>query len=154
MYVATGHGGGILRNLASLIIAASILWSPYHALGGGADLGLNCAEEIIRSDSLIKVDQEHKRIFVVLKTIKQAELKTLIQKLESCFNNHEWNNQWSLSVFSNKRIAGYKDEPNIIPFHKNNAWAKGYLAEYSSLTRILTLAPATSPKEIILQRRP
>ena len=141
-------------NLASLIIVASILLSPYHAHGGGSDLGLICPEEIICSDSLFKIDQEHKRIFVVMKSIKQTELKALVQKLESCFINHEWNNQWSLSVFSNKRIAGYKDEPNIIPFHKKNEWAKGYLAEYSSLTRTLILAPATSPKEIILQITP
>ena len=141
-------------NLASLIIVVSLLFSPFHAHGGGTDLGLICAEEVINSDSLVKVDQENRRIFTVMKRIKQAELKALIQKLESCFNNHEWNNQWSLSVFSKKRIAGYKDDPNIIPFHKKNEWAKGYLAEYYSLTRTLTLAPATSPKEIILQKTP
>lgn len=143
-----------MPNLASLIIAIGLFLSPFHALGGSVDLGLPCAEENIPSDSLVKVDQEHKRLFVAMKNVKQAELEALIQKLECCFKNHDWNNRWSLSVFSDKRIAGYKDEPKIIPFHKKNEWAKGYFAEYYSRTRTLTLAPATSPKEIILQIAP
>lgn len=143
-----------MPNLASLIIAAGLFLPPFHVLGGDPHLGLICAEEIIRGDSLVKVDQERKRMFVVMKNTQQAELEALIQKLECCFKDHEWNNQWSLSVFSSKRIAGYKDEPNIIPFHKKNEWAKGYLAEYDARTRALTLTPATSPKETILQITP
>jgi hypothetical protein len=154
MYLVTGQGDGILFNLASLIILVSILSAPYHAHGGGSAIGSTCAAKIIRHDSLVRIDQDHKRIFIVMKSIKQPELKALIQKLESCFTVHEWNNQWSLSVFSDKRIAGYKDEPNITPFHKKHEWAKGYLAEYSSRTHTLILAPATSPKKIILQLTP
>jgi hypothetical protein len=115
---------------------------------------LICAEEIIRCDSLVKVDQERKRMFIAVKNIQQAELEALLRKLECCFEDHEWNNQWSLSVFTSKMIARYKDEPNIVPFHKKNEWAKGYLAEYDAPTRALTLTPATSPKETILQITP
>jgi len=154
MYLATSHRGGILINLTRFIFEVGILFPAFNAHGGGYDLGVYCAEQIICGNSLVKVDYEHKRIFVAIKSAKQAELKAMIQKFESCFDNHEWSNQWSLSVFANKRIAGYKDEPNIIPFHKNNEWAKGYLAEYYSLTRTLTLAPATSPKYIIIPRTP
>jgi len=56
----------------------------------------------------------------------------------------------SLSVFSDKKLAGYKDEPNIIPFHKTDEWSKGYLAEYDAASKTLTLNPVTHPEEIKL----
>ena len=107
MYLAIGQGDGILNNLVNSFILICILFSSCVAIGEELDKGLICAEQAMSNGSLVKTDQEHKRIFVVMKNINQAGLNSLVNKLESCFKNQEWDNKWSLSVFSTKKLAGY-----------------------------------------------
>jgi len=111
---------------------------------------MECAKSAIGTASLVRVDEEQQRFFIQKPQATLETLKPLISKIQSCLNNHAWQNKWSLSVFSDKKLAGYKDEPNIIPFHKNDEWSKGYLAEYDAASKTLTLNPMNHPEEIKL----
>jgi hypothetical protein len=54
-----------------------------------------------------------------------------------------------LSLFTDAKYAGYKDEKNIIPYHEDNSWAKAYVAEYDSQANTLISYPAYKPKQIL-----
>ena len=58
----------------------------------------------------------------------------------------DWSGDWSISVFSKVRFAGYKDEENIIPYHKNDQWAKAYLAEFNGAELAVIKYPALPDK--------
>lgn len=143
-----------MRNLLSPILAAAFMAAATQA--AAQDLvspGLACGRQVLRAEAIVRVDELHKRIFAVIKRPKQAELTAQVEKLTCCLDKGDWAQKWSLSVFASQRIAGYKDDPAIIPFHKNNEWAKGYLAEYDAATHTLTMRPATVPKVIDLSAR-
>ena len=135
---------------AKLFIFAVVLFSI--ACTGKAENAINCAKNAISKDSLVRVDEEQQRFFIQKTQATVDMLRPLITKIQSCLNDHTWQNKWSLSVFSEKKLAGYKDEPNIIPFHKNDEWSKGYLAEYDAASKTLTLNPVTHPTEIDLSQ--
>ncbi len=93
--------------------------------------------------SVAKADEKNYRIFVV--TNKTKSLKKRLQSSQKCFANTKWSKDWRISVFTSIKYAGYKDEPNIIPLHKNNNWAKAYLAEYIGSENKYISMPAIQP---------
>jgi hypothetical protein len=143
-----------LRNSGRSALLVGALLYPGLAPAAPPDADLNCVEGVLGRDSLVRIDQGNKRLFVVMKKTGQAGLPRLIGRLEFCFRDHPWSRLWSMSVFSSTHVAGYKDESAILPFHKTNAWAEGYLAEYQSAIRLLTLNPATSPRTVAVPPLP
>jgi hypothetical protein len=95
----------------------------------------------------VRVDEERQRFFIQQSQATLESLNPLITKIQGCLNSHVWKDNWSLSVFSEKKFAGYKDEPNIIPFHNNDEWSKGYLAEFDAASNTLTLPAFTNSTE-------
>lgn len=151
VYMAARRGGGILISSAiKLSIIAVTLFTV--ACASNADNAIECSEKAIGKNSLVRVDKTQQRFFIQQSPATSETLNPLINKIQTCLNSHEWKNKWSLSVFSDKKLAGYKDEPNIIPFHKNSEWSKGYLAEYDANSKTLTLNPLTNPKEIKISK--
>ena len=110
----------------SVLFALSLLLAAY-ASAEPNNTALECAIFVIGEPSIAKVDYEQQRFFIVRNKADLKILRTLIKNIQACLSDHEWSRHWSLSVFSEKRLAGYKDESGIIPFHANNRWAKGYL---------------------------
>jgi hypothetical protein len=131
-----------------IVLLALYLLLAAYAIATPNKTALECAISVIGEPSIAKVHYEQQRFFIVRNEADVESLKTLIKNIQACLSDHQWSRHWSLSVFSEKRLAGYKDESGIIPFHANNRWAKGYLAEYDSETGMLTLSPVLSPKTI------
>lgn len=143
--------GGILINLTNnCILSLCLLLFAGCANAAMDNLPLECAISAIGEETIAKVHYKQRRFFIVRNKVDIETLAPLIKEIQNCLAKHEWSNKWSLSVFAEKKLAGYKDEPAIIPFHADNQWAKGYFAEYDSKTRTLTLFPVVSPKIIRL----
>ncbi len=106
-----------------------------------------CVEDVLKV-KVVKVDQKNKRYFIAGPGVSVDDIAVNIGKLSGCFANSPWKDNWSLSLFSDPQYAGYKDEEHIIPFHKNNSWAKAYVAEYDSQSKTLVSYPAYKPKLI------
>jgi hypothetical protein len=111
---------------------------------------IDCINEALGKGVLVRVEERQKRYFVVQKSVATSTIKAMIKKIENCLPE-DWVDQWALSVFSMKELAGYQDEPNITPFHKNSRWAKGYLAEYDSEKKKVTLNPVIRPKTVSIK---
>ena len=144
-------GGGNLINLTTNCILSLCLLLFAGCANAATDKPpIECAISAIGEETIAKVHYKQRRFFVVRNKVDVETLTPLIKEIENCLAKHEWSMKWSLSVFAEKSLAGYKDEPAIIPFHADNQWAKGYLAEYDSKTRTLTLFPVVSPRIIRL----
>lgn len=144
-------GGGTLVNLTNNCILSLCLLLFAGCANAATDKPpLECAISAIGEDTIAKVHYKQRRFFIVKDKVDVETLTPLIKEIQNCLAKHEWSKKWSLSIFAEKKLAGYKDEPAIIPFHTDEQWAKGYLAEYDSETGILTLFPVVSPRIIRL----
>jgi hypothetical protein len=66
-----------------------------------------------------------------------------------------WSPQWSLSFFSSKRYAGYRDEQPLRPYVVSGEWMNAYVAEYDHAARKLVRFPVHPEKRMeILIRNP
>lgn len=104
----------------------------------------SCIENTI-DVKVVKIDYENKRLFVSSNTVRSEKIKSNLNELKMCFSSHKWKGLWSLSLFSESKYAGYKDEESIIQYHSDNSWATAYIAEYDSENNILTSSPALHP---------
>jgi len=136
----------LTSSLIKLLVSSVVLFAV--ACNSSGDNGIDCASNAIGKDSLVRVHKEQQRFFIQEQQVTHENLRPVIAKISACLKNHEWKEKWSLSVFSDKKLAGYKDEPNIIPFHNNDEWSKGYLAEFDASSHILTLNPVVKPETI------
>lgn len=106
-----------------------------------------CIEDIFHSQ-VVRIDNINQRLFLANKDMTPDFLSSKLNKIKSCLKDSGWSNDWAISVFTEAKYAGYKDEKNIIPLHKNNEWAKAYKLEYLNSSETIILAPAFDPKEI------
>jgi hypothetical protein len=110
---------------------------------------IECVKKILDS-KIVKADNKNQRLFVVDEDLTPELLSSKLSSIKLCLKNSAWNNDWAISVFTEEKYAGYKDEKNIIPFHKNNEWAKAYKIEYLNSSGTMIQDPALNPKEIKL----
>lgn len=145
------QGGGILNNLTNKFAITCCLLSIF-AIGCAATanetLSKECVENILKA-KVVRVDNKNHRFFVVSSIIKTSDIKDNLKQLEKCFIGTKWQPDWALSVFTDSKYAGYKDEEKIIPLHKQNMWAKAYLFEYDHASRNLIKNPAFNPEHIM-----
>ena len=107
-----------------------------------------CVERILNVD-IVRIDENNHRFFIANREIKALDIKKKLNQIEKCFVNTPWQADWALSVFTEAKFAGYKDEKNIIPYHKDNRWATAYIVEYDHFTKSLTENPATNPEQLM-----
>ena len=133
------------QNKSSLIF---LLFSPFAFSCSANDLSLvsSCVENTAGFE-IVRVDDKNHRYFVTQENKSTLQDEELLTKLSICFIKTDWSNDWSISLFSEKRFAGYIDEPTIIPLHDGNQWAKAYLAEYNGAENSATKYPAL-PKNL------
>jgi hypothetical protein len=99
-----------------------------------------------------RVDASQMRLFVAAADVTEQQIVGRVRDLEACFVQTEWTSRWSLSVFSDPALVGYKDDPHLASFHENGEWAKAYLAEYSAASGQLTMQPASAfPRTITVR---
>lgn len=92
---------------------------------------------------IVRLDQSQMRLFVAASSVTSEQIVRRVRELDACFLRTDWEKKWSLSVFSDANLAGYKDEPRLASFLKDGRWAKGYTAEYDAARRELVMQPVT-----------
>ncbi len=143
-YSVASRGDGILNNLTNKVVI--LLWVLLSSCSNLVQVDpISCAKDSIGKKYLVKIDESQKRFFITQENLNVEELKMIIRNVGRCLSHHTWSKKWSLSVFSDKKLAGYKDDPQVIRFHKDEEWTKGYLAEYDSVSGRLILNPVFKP---------
>lgn len=107
-----------------------------------------CVERTLNVD-IVRTDEKNHRFFIADSELKALDIKNKLNQIEKCFINNPWQPDWALSVFSEAKFAGYKDEESIIPYHKDNKWANSYIIEYDHSTKSLIKNPAINPEKLI-----
>ena len=107
---------------------------------------------ILLIQKVVKIDKRNHRFFIASHKLEVNDIALNIEKLRACFSASSWKNPWSLSVFSEEKYAGYKDEGHIVQYHEDNSWAKAYVAEYSEESGELMSYPFVDPQKINLDK--
>jgi hypothetical protein len=92
-----------------------------------------------------RIDKKNHRIFAIPEQRSEEAILSQVRSSAECFSNSNWSNDWSISLFTNEKYAGYKDEQHIVPYHRNNEWAKAYLGEYDGHSQTYASFPAMKP---------
>ncbi len=100
---------------------------------------------------LLRVDKQNKRLFIEgteTSVIERARIDSYLEKLDQAIGTCEpsWTATWSLSVFSNPKLAGYKTDSTLAGAVENGDWGRAYVAEYDRSTQLLTIFPLDSGK--------
>lgn len=103
-----------------------------------------CAAIDLSPMKLVRIDASQMRLFVAAATMTSDQIVDRARRLESCFLSTAWNGKWSLSVFSNAGLAGYKDEPRLAPALADGRWATAYTAEFDAANHELVMQPASA----------
>ncbi|BFM15605.1 hypothetical protein R50073_17880 [Maricurvus nonylphenolicus] len=91
-----------------------------------------------------RIDERNSRVFVITSPAT-FELQNQLKTADACLRNLHWPTDRSITVFSEAKYVGYKDEEHISPLHKDNQWSKAYLAEYFGASDKFIRMPALSP---------
>lgn len=99
-----------------------------------------------------KVDAQAHRMFIggqdsLDPEDADAEIKDLSAYVRKCYP--DWGNHWSLSFFRDRKLAGYKDEPQLASAVADGSWEKSYVAEYTNETGQLVLTPLLKSRQTI-----
>ncbi len=151
MYMEECQGGGSLNSLMTkTLISFCLLFTLTSGCAVTEKEGSpkECVNNVLNL-KVVRVDERNHRFFLVSKQIKAKDILNNQSPLQKCFLGTEWQSDWSLSVFTDVKYAGYKDEERIAPFHKNNMWAKAYLFEYDKISGSLIESPAFNPRQIM-----
>lgn len=122
---------------------------PHAQRKGNANAGLNCP--LPQDFHVERVDKQGKRLFVegpensfASKTKIASYLKKLDEVIERC--EPSWKASWSVSFFSDPKLAGYKTDSELQGAVENGDWGRAYIAEYDRSTQILTIFPLDPAK--------
>lgn len=96
--------------------------------------------------SLVRIDQPNERLFVqaspeVVSDLRnvRALLRQAKEYVERC--QKTWSRNWSISIFSEAKYAGYKDEKEIRKYVMDGSWERAYLGEYDNQYGLLVRYP-------------
>ncbi|SRR5260370_20289766 len=98
---------------------------------------------------LLRVDKQNKRLFVEgseTSVNSQTTIDSYLRKLDRVITmcDPSWTADWSLSVFSNPKLTGYKTDSELSAAVENGDWGRAYIAEYDRSTQVLTILPLDS----------
>ena len=137
-----------LNSKSAIIFCFVSIFAVSCSAGMNGAPSIACVEDILKA-KVVRADDKNHRFFVVSNTIKASDIKNNLSSLRKCFAGTTWHPDWALSVFTDSKYAGYKDEEAIIPFHKQNMWANAYIFEYDQANKGLIKNPATKPEYIM-----
>jgi hypothetical protein len=100
---------------------------------------------------VVRVDRQSKRLFLQgsgESVASQAKIDSYLKKLDRAIDNCEpsWKTAWSVSFFSNPKLAGYKTDTALSEAVENGDWGNAYVAEYDRSTQVLTIFPVYPQK--------
>ncbi len=136
------------RQFKCLFLCVIAIWATGCA-GAVYNRTAVCIENAFNV-KVVRIDGKNHRLFVAGKDVTAADIKLKLHIIEKCCISLKWGEDWALSVFTEEKYAGYKDETRMLPYHAGNAWAKAYILEYDHLTRRLIKNPATKPELLLL----
>ena len=118
------------------ILAASLL--PTSALAGG--------DGCVPPENVLRIDDRNARLFIQASEADINDLASMQEAIsapESYIRECQkgWGADWSLSFFSERQYAGYKDEEALRDYVASGVWEKAYLAEYDHAGKLLTRYP-------------
>lgn len=139
-YMSHTQGDGILNSSMHkfLVALGGVIVAGCSQISGGEIA--DCVSEML-DVQIVRMDENNQRFFVVPNDSAQIKV-TAADDVNHCFESSPWKDNWSVSVFSASQYAGYKDEKNIIQYHKDGAWSKAYLAEIDGVNKTVTYSPA------------
>lgn len=144
------RGGGILNYLIHKIIILIFVFALLTAgCAGSVNKSMTSCIEASLNVKVVRIDEQNHRLFLAGKGITAEDIRQKLHIIEKCLVSLKWGDEWALSLFTQEKYAGYKDEPRILPYHEGNAWAKAYIFEYDHLTRRLMKNPATHPEQVV-----
>jgi hypothetical protein len=147
--MAISRGGGILINLMNRLLLINIMllccFLTSTCASELSSVKIGCIEKAL-SAKVVKVDNKNQRLFVATQNLTPEMLRAKLNDIRLCLKNSHWSRDWAISVFTESKYAGYKDDKNIIPLHKNNEWAKAYKIEYLNSSGSIMVDPALKPK--------
>lgn len=138
----SNRGDGILNNSKIKRYFVISVFLMIQSCAAVSQTEISVCFEAKANMSIVKIDERNHRFFAIPKQLSEEVIVSKIKSSAECFNNSSWSNNWNVSVFSNEKYAGYKDEPRIIPYHKNDEWAKAYLGEFDGSSQTYTSFPA------------
>ena len=148
-FLGKHRGDGSLINLMKHRLSVLFLITLASCASSAVEMASDCVARITDSE-IVRTDEANQRFFLVGSTETADLLVQNSQDISACFAASDWEGRWSLSLFTDKKFAGYMHEPNITPFHEGDLWSKAYLAEFDGAKPLLTLNPTTNPKEVAL----
>jgi hypothetical protein len=102
---------------------------------------------------VVRVDRENKRLFLQsseksVSVASQVKIASYLKKLDRAINDCEpsWKAGWSVSFFTDPKLAGYKTDTALSEAVENGDWGRAYIAEYDRSTQVLTIFPLDSQK--------
>lgn len=103
---------------------------------------------------VLKEDVKNRRLFIKAKEEEIKDLDIIITRLKATGKYIEqcksgWNDKWSISLFTEKKYASYKDDKSVRSYVIDGSWEKSYLAEYSNRKKLLTRYPLDSDKQLV-----
>ena len=112
---------------------------------------LSANDNCVPPDHIVRIDDRNERLFIETTTTKVANFKAMRRMVSDAGTyigkcHTKWGQGWSLSVFANKKYAGYKDEESIRKYVTSGEWEKAYLAEYDNTTKTLVRYPLQPEK--------
>jgi hypothetical protein len=115
-----------------------------------------CEQPGLFMNEVVRVDENNKRLFVTAYGLGSRSKASPVLRLMRAYVakcHPGWGRRWSASFFTNRELAGYKDEqsPKVL---QDGSWAKAYLAEYENETDRLTLHPALPKERKVLSPAP
>lgn len=115
-------------------------------------LGSADACDCVKSE-IVRIDDENQRFFATVSETSpvmiKAALYDLIGEIEA--ERPQWRENWSVSLFSSRRFAEYKD--GLDPTTDRRDWANAYIAEYDHQAAKLTIWPLISSKRKTLEMK-
>jgi len=138
----TGPPGCDKYSLTGFFVAALLIGTQGCSETNNVDIASCFADK--SGMTVAKIDEKNHRVFAVPKQQAEDAIVGQVRSAAGCFSDSSWSKDWSVSLFTSDKYAGYKDEPHIIPYHKNNEWAKAYLGEYDGSSQTYTSFPAMS----------
>jgi hypothetical protein len=105
---------------------------------------------------IARTDERSRRIFLVAppSTIGEKEhVSRLVRRMRVFMRecHGAWGDSWSLSVFSEGKYAGYKDEDGIISYARDGTWQSNYWGEYQNDTRRIVVYPLDQRRRVKIE---
>ena len=117
------------------------MFSVQSCANSETDEIVNCFEQNTDME-VAKIDERNHRIFAIPELNDEELIVSQVKLSKKCFSSSSWSNDWTISFFTHPKYAGYKDEKNIIQYHKNNEWTSAYIGEYNGPSETYTSFPA------------